>query len=304
MTHCGHKPGRNPAAQQSPAAPDVLSLFMQTDRLGRRLRSSLLVAPALGEGAPMFDRKRRKFITLVGGAAMWPLAARAQQRNRVRRIGILMAYPKGDPELTMRLQAFRQELAKLGWTEGVNVQLDERWTADDMDRVRSEAASLVKSNPDAILATGGRVIPVLLQLSRTIPIVAPGASGPLAVEPIGLPIHGLADIERAMDSFADRQNTGVSFPSDLTTVPMRNEIVALMARHHLPAIYSDPTFVSAGGLAFYGSDRVDQFRGAAGYVDRILRGENPGDLPFQQPTKYQFIVNLKTAKAMGLGLSP
>src|SRR6266481_9481460 len=101
-----------------------------------------------------FDQvKRREFITLLGGAAAaWPLAARAQQRNRVRRIGILMAYPKGDPELTMRLQAFRQELAKLGWTEGVNVQLDERWTADDMDRVRSEAASLVKSNPDAILA--------------------------------------------------------------------------------------------------------------------------------------------------------
>src|SRR5947199_4447647 len=119
--------------------------------------------------------KRREFITLLGGAAAaWPLAAHAQQSERVRRIGILMAYPKGDPELTMRLQAFQQELAKLGWTQGVSVQLDERWTGDDMDRVRSEAASLVKSNPDVIVATGGRVIPVLLQLSRTIPIVAPG----------------------------------------------------------------------------------------------------------------------------------
>jgi putative tryptophan/tyrosine transport system substrate-binding protein len=313
--------------------------------------------------------KRRDFIALLGGAASWPLTARAQQ-ERMRRIGILMAYPKGDPELTMRLQAFQQELAKLGWTQGVSVQLDERWTGDDMDRVRSEAASLVKSNPDAILATGGRVIPVLLQLSRTIPIVAPGASdpvgvgwatslarpggnltgfttfelsifgkslallkqiapritrvafiynpdnpntafyrrsfeaasGPLAVEPIDLPIHGLADIERAVDSFADRQNTGLSFPSDLTTVAMRNEIVALVARHHLPAIYSDPAFVRIGGLAFYGSDRVDQFRRAAGYVDRILRGEKPGDLPFQQPTKYQFILNLKTAKARCLSL--
>jgi putative ABC transport system substrate-binding protein len=320
--------------------------------------------------------KRREFITLLGSAAasslLWPRAARAQQGERMRRVGILMAYPKGDPELTMRLQAFRQELAKLGWTEGVNVQLDERWTADDMDRVRSEAASLVKSNPDAILATGGRVIPVLMQLSRTTPIVAAGASdpvgvgwatslarpggnltgfttfelsifgkslallkqiaptitrvafiynpdnpntafyrrsfeaasGPLAVEPIDLPIHGLADIERALASFADRQNIGVSFPSDLTTVALRNEIVALVARHRLPAIYSDPAFVRIGGLAFYGSDRVDQFRRAAGYVDRILRGEKPGDLPFQQPTKYQFIVNLKTAKAMGLDLSP
>jgi ABC-type uncharacterized transport system substrate-binding protein len=316
--------------------------------------------------------KRREFITLLGSAAVaWPLAARAQ-RERMRRIGILMAYPKGDPELTMRLQAFRQELAKLGWTQGVNVQLDERWTADDMDRVRSEAASLVKSNPDAIVATGGRVIPVLMQLSRTTPIVIPGASdpvgvgwatslarpggnltgftmfelsifgkslallkqiapaitrvafiynsdnpntafyrrsfeaasGPLAVEPIDAPIRGLADIERAVAPLADRQNAGVFFPSDLTTVALRNEVVALVARHRLPAIYSDPAFVSAGGLAFYGPDRVDLFRRSAGYVDRILRGEKPGDLPFQQPTKYQFILNLKTGKALGLDLSP
>jgi len=306
--------------------------------------------------------KRREFILAVGGAAAaWPLAARAQQ-ERMRRIGILMAYPKGDPELTMRLQAFRQELAKLGWTQGVNVQLDR---ALDRGRYGSRALRGGKSGE----VKSGRV---LLQLSRTIPIVAPGASdpvgvgwatslarpggnltgfttfelsifgkslallkqiapritrvafiynpdnpntafyrrsfeaasGPLAVEPIDLPIHGLADIERAVDSFADRQNTGLSFPSDLTTVAMRNEIVALVARHHLPAIYSDPAFVRIGGLAFYGSDRVDQFRRAAGYVDRILRGEQPGDLPFQQPTKYQFILNLKTAKAMGLDLSP
>ena len=306
--------------------------------------------------------KRREFILAVGGAAAaWPLAARAQQ-ERMRRIGILMAYPKGDPELTMRLQAFRQELAKLGWTQGVNVQLDR---ALDRGRYGSRALRGGKSGE----VKSGRV---LLQLSRTIQIVAPGASdpvgvgwatslarpggnltgfttfelsifgkslallkqiapritrvafiynpdnpntafyrrsfeaasGPLAVEPIDLPIHGLADIERAVDSFADRQNTGLSFPSDLTTVAMRNEIVALVARHHLPAIYSDPAFVRIGGLAFYGSDRVDQFRRAAGYVDRILRGEQPGDLPFQQPTKYQFILNLKTAKAMGLDLSP
>jgi putative ABC transport system substrate-binding protein len=317
--------------------------------------------------------KRREFITLLGGAAAaWPLAARAQQGDRMRRIGILMPYPKGDPELAVRLQAFREELTKLGWTDGVNVQLDERWTADDMDRVRSEAASLVKSNPDAIVATGGRVIPVLIQLTRSIPIVMPGASdpvgvgwatslarpggnltgftmfelsifgkslallkqiaptitrvafiynpdnpntafyrrsfeaasGPLAVEPIDVPIHGHADIERAVAPLADRQNTGVSFPSDLTTFALRNEIVALVARLRLPAIYSDPAFVSAGGLAFYGPDRVDVFRRSAGYVDRILRGEKPGDLPFQQPTKYQFILNLKTGKALGLDLSP
>jgi putative ABC transport system substrate-binding protein len=130
------------------------------------------------------------------------------------------------------------------------------------------------------------------------------ASGPLAVEPIDVPIHGLADIERAVAPLADRQNTGILFPTDLTTVVLRNEIVALVVRHRLPAIYSDPAFVSAGGLAFYGPDRVDLFRRSAGYVDRVLRGEKPGDLPFQQPTKYQFILNLKTGKALGLDLSP
>jgi putative ABC transport system substrate-binding protein len=316
--------------------------------------------------------KRRQFITLLGGAAAWPLAARAQQREQMRRIGILMPYPKDDPEMGIRVRAFRQELAKLGWTDGANVQFDERWTGDHMDRVWAEAASLIASNPDAILATGGRVIPVLMQLSRSVPIVIPGASDPigvgwatslarpggnitgftmfelsifgktlaflkqiapaithvvfiynpdnpntvvyrrmieeaatpLALEPIAVPIHSFADIDRAVTELADRQNTGVLFPTDLTTVALRDEIVPLIARHHLPAIYSDPAFVRAGGLAFYGPDRIDVFRRSAGYVDRILRGEKPGELPFQQPTKYEFILNLKTAKALGLELSP
>ena len=120
--------------------------------------------------------KRREFITLIGGAAAaWPLAARAQQGERMRRVGILMPFPKGDPEFEVRVRAFRQELAKLGWTDGGNLQFDERWTADHMDRVWAEAASLIASNPDAVLATGGRVIPVLMQLSRSIPIVVPGS---------------------------------------------------------------------------------------------------------------------------------
>ena len=316
--------------------------------------------------------KRREFITLLGGVAAWPLAARAQQGERVRRIGILMPYPKGDPEMGIRVRAFREELGKLGWTDGANVQFDERWTADHMDRVWAEAASLIASNPDAILATGGRVIPVLVQLSRSIPIVIPGASdplgvgwatslarpgrnitgftsfevsiygktlallkqiapaithvafiynpdnpntviykrtvedaaGPLAVESIAVPIHGFADIDRAVAALADRQNSGVLFPGDLTTIALRDEIVALIARQRLPAIYSDPAFMRAGGLAFYGPDRIDLYRRSAGYVDRILRGEKAGDLPFQQPTKYQFIVNLKAAKALNLELSP
>ena len=126
--------------------------------------------------------RRREFVTMLGGAvAVSPLAARAQQGERVRRVGILMPYPKSDPEFEVRVRAFRQELGKLGWTDGTNVQFDERWPADDMDRVRSEGASLVASNPDAIIATGGRVIPVLMQLTRSIPIVVPGSGDPLGV---------------------------------------------------------------------------------------------------------------------------
>jgi len=317
--------------------------------------------------------KRREFITLLGGAAVaWPLAARAQQSERMRRVGILMPYPKGDPEMGIRVRAFRQELGRLGWTDGANVQFDERWTADHMDRVWAEAASLIASNPDAILAPGGRVIPVLMQLSRSIPIVIPGASdplgvgwatslahpggnitgfgglelsvvgkslemlkqiapatvrvglvynpdnpntvfyrrsfeaaaGPLAVEPVTFPIHGLADIERAAASLADRDNSSILFPSDVSTIALRDEIVPLVARRRLPAMYADSAFMRAGGLASYAPDRLDLFRRSAGYVDRILRGEKPGDLPFQQPTKYQFIVNLKVAKVLGLDLSP
>src|SRR5258707_14383605 len=129
----------------------------------------------------MSDMKRRDFITLLGGAAAWPLAAFAQQGERMPRVGILMPFPKGDAEFGTRVRAFRQELGKLGWTDGANVQFDERWTADDMDRVRAEAASLIASNPDAVLATGGRVIPVLMKLSRSIPIVSPGSSDPIGV---------------------------------------------------------------------------------------------------------------------------
>jgi putative ABC transport system substrate-binding protein len=241
-----------------------------------------------------------------------------------------------------------------------------------MDRVRAEAASLMASNPDAVIAIGGRVIPILMQLSRSTPIVVAGASdpvgvgwveslarpggnvtgftflelsmfgkmletlkqiapavvrvafiynpdnpntvyfrrafetaiGPLAIEPVIVPIHELAEIERTLAGLADRGNAAVFFPPDVTLQALRAEVVALVARHRLPAIYSDSAFPKIGGLAFYGADRVDLFRRTAGYVDRILRGEKPGDLPFQQPTKYQLILNLKTAKALGIELSP
>ena len=316
---------------------------------------------------------RRRFVRLLGGAAAaWPLAAQAQQGDRVRRVGIVMPYPRGDSENEARVRAFKQELAKLGWTDGGNIRFDERWTTDDMSRVWAEAASLMASNPDVVVATGGRVVPVLMQLSRSIPIVLPGvsdpvgvgwvqslahpggnvtgftslelstlgksleilkqiapavvrvaliynpdnpnsvhyrriseaASAPLAIEAIDHPIHGLADIDRAVTNLADRGNSGIFFLPDLTTNALRDDVVGLVARRRVPAIYSEPFFVKLGGLAFYGADRLEGFRRSAGYVDRILRGEKPGDLPFQQPTKYELILNRTAAKALGLELSP
>jgi putative tryptophan/tyrosine transport system substrate-binding protein len=316
--------------------------------------------------------KRREFITLLGGAAAWSVAARAQQGERMRRVGIVMPFAKGDSEGEARIRAFKQELAKLGWTDGGNVQFDERWPADNMDLVRSHAASLVASNPDIIVVSGGRIVPVLMRLTRSIPMVLPGASDPvgvgwaqslarpggnvtgftgfelstlgksleilkqiapavvrvaliynpdnpnsvhyrrisegasarLAIETVDHPIHGLADIDRAVASLADRGNSGIFFLPDITTNALRDDVVALVARRRVPAIYSDSFFVKIGGLAFYGPDRTDLFRRSAGYVDRILRGEKPGDLPFQQPTKYELMINRTAAKALGLELSP
>jgi putative ABC transport system substrate-binding protein len=316
--------------------------------------------------------RRREFITLVAGAASWPLAARAQQPERMRRIGIVMPFAKGDSEGEARIRAFKQELAKLGWTDGGNIQFDERWTSDNMDLVRSHAASLMASNPDVVVAYGGRVVPVLMRQSRSIPIVVPGgtdpvgvgwvqslarpggnvtgftgfelsmfgkaleilkqiapavarvaliynpdnpnsafyrraseaASGSLAIEPMDVPIHGLADIDRAVASLSGGQNSGVFFLPDLTTNTLREEVVGLVARRRLPAMYMESFFVKIGGLASYGADRVDLLRRSAGYVDRILRGEKPSDLPFQQPTKYELMINLKAAKGLGLELSP
>jgi putative tryptophan/tyrosine transport system substrate-binding protein len=316
---------------------------------------------------------RRAFISLLGGAAAaWPLTARAQQPERMRRIGIVMPFAKGDSGGEARIRAFKQELAKLGWTDGGNIQFDERWPADNMDLVRSHAASLVASNPDIIVVSGGRIVPVLMRLTRSIPMVLPGASDPvgvgwaqslarpggnvtgftgfelstlgksleilkqiapavvrvaliynpdnpnsvhyrrisegasarLAIETVDHPIHGLADIDRAVASLADRGNSGIFFLPDITTNALRDDVVALVARRRVPAIYSDSFFVKIGGLAFYGPDRTDLFRRSAGYVDRILRGEKPGDLPFQQPTKYELMINRTAAEALSLELSP
>jgi putative ABC transport system substrate-binding protein len=318
--------------------------------------------------------KRREFITLLGGAAAaWPLTVHAQQGDRVRRIGILMPFPPTNAEAQARVRAFREELRKRGWATGVNAQFDERWTGDNMDFIRSAATNLVELNPDVILAQGARVVPILMELTRSIPIVAasgsepiiergyaeslarPGgnvtgftttevsvigkmlqtlkeiapnvahvsmiynpdspagalfvrslesAAGPLGVKPIIAHIHNLGDIERAVAAAAAQPDGGMFVPLDVTMNAFMEQTIATIARHRLPAVYSERVFVTSGGLVSYGTDRVEQYRRAASYVDRILRGEKAGDLPFQQPTKYELVINLKTAKTLGLTIPP
>jgi putative ABC transport system substrate-binding protein len=317
--------------------------------------------------------RRREFITLLGGAvAAWPLAAHSQQGERMRRIGILMPYPPTNIEVQARVRAFREELRKKGWARGVNVQFDERWTTDNMDLVRAAAANLAELTPDAILAVGGRVIPVLMQATRSVPIVVPGGANPVergwikslahpggnvtgfsglelsvigkmlqtlkdlapsvarvamlynpdnvaatlyarsfeaAAPPLGVqailsPIHGLTDIERVVVAVAAQPNGGIFAAPDVTISALMEPIVALITRHRLPAIYSERFAIAHGGLAFYGADRIELYRGAASYVDRILRGEKPGDLPYQQPTKYELVINRNAAAALGLEIPP
>jgi putative ABC transport system substrate-binding protein len=320
----------------------------------------------------LFSRhtKRRDFIALIGSAAALPLTARAQQPEPMRRVGILMPYAESDAEYRTHVQALRDELRKSGWIEGGNIEFDEHWTTDNMDRIRTNAAALVSAKPDVIVAIGGRVIPILMQMSRTIPIVIPGVSDPvglglveslarpggnitgftfielsvfgkmleilkeiaprnvragmiynpdnpntitfrrtfeasareLTIEPITIPVHGFADVERAVISLAERQNTSMFVPPDITLQALRKEIVELVGRYGLIAIYPQIVYVKAGGLVFYGADRVDLWRRSADYVSRILRGEKAGDLPFQQPTKYQLVLNLKTARALGVSI--
>ena len=312
--------------------------------------------------------RRRDVITLLGGALPWPLVARAQQRERMRRIGMLLGYSANDPQVQARSAAFLQGLQQLGWTVGQNVEIDYRWSAGNMDDARKYAAELVALAPDVIFAPGTASLGPMLQATRTIPIVfalipdpvgsgfinslaGPGgnatgfaafdyglgakwlqllkelapnvtraavirdpaiASGlgswaaiqsaspatGIEVSPINMADAG--EIEGAVAAFAQAPNGGLILTGSALAVQHRDLIIALAARHKLPAIYYDPYYVAAGGLASYGVDNIDQFRRAAGYVDRILKGEKPAEMPAQQPTKYELVINLKTAKAMGL----
>ena len=315
----------------------------------------------------MIDIRRREFITLLGGVAAWPLAARAQQGERVRRIGIILPAAADDPESQARLAAFHQGLALLGWTIGRNVRIDTRWATTNAAEIRRHAAELVALAPDVILASGTSTVGPLLQATRTVPIVfplvgdpvgagfveslarpggnatgfmawefsiagkwlellkqiAPGvtrvavlrdpqASGTgqfaviqavaplLRVEVNPINMRDAGEIERAIAAFAGSPNGGLILTASALAAVHRELIITLAARHKLPAVYSQRYFVTVGGLISYGADYIDQYRRAAGYVDRILKSEKPADLPVQAPTKYELVINLKTAKALGL----
>ena len=299
------------------------------------------LVPSLGEAM-----RRREFITLVGGAAAyWPLAARAQQPERVRHIGAL-AGAADDPITQRRFAAFLQALQQLGWTDGHNVRVDQRWAGGDADRIRKYAAELVTLAPDVILSTGGVATERLLQATRTVPIVfviVPDPVGSGFVDNLSRPggnatgfivfeysvgskwlellkeiaprvtrvavlrdsaitagIGQFVAIQSAASSLGRSSNGGLIVTASALARVHINLIVMLAARHKLPAVYWDRPPVADGGLISYGADMVDQFRLAAGYVDRILKGEKPADLPVQAPTKYELVINLKTAKALGL----
>jgi len=312
---------------------------------------------------------RRKFLATLGGAAAaWPLAARAQQRGGMRRIGVLVPAAADDPEWQARVGAFLQALALSGWTIGRNVRIDTRWATTNVGEIRRHAAELAALAPDVILAGGTTPAGPLLQATRTVPIVftlgvdpvgaglvdslarpggnatgfmsyefsiggkwlellkeiAPGvtrvavlrdatqafamslfaamqAVAPsLGVEAIPVNMRNAGEIEQSVETFARSPNGGLIPAGSAAAVLHRELILTLAARHKLPAVYWERFFVADGGLMSYGPDLVDQFRRAAGYVDRILKGEKPADLPVQASTKYQLAINLKTAKALGL----
>jgi putative ABC transport system substrate-binding protein len=312
--------------------------------------------------------KRRTFIAGLGGAAAWPLAARAQQAERMRRIGVLLPYDETDLEGKLRYSAFTQALAGLGWADDRNVRMDVRWTGDDNNRIQALAKQLVGLQPDIIVTTSTPTAVAVQRETQTIPIVfvnvsdpigsglvarldhpsgnstgfsnleaslggkwlellteiAPGlkrvaimfnpdtapvtyymssldkAARSLKVELIMMPVHGDGEIETAIIALGGEPGGGLVVVPDVFTQLHRTLIMLAAARNKVPAVYSLPAFARDGGLLFYGIDQIDTWRSGAAYVDRILRGAKPADLPVQLPTKFEMVVNLKTAKALGL----
>jgi putative ABC transport system substrate-binding protein len=317
--------------------------------------------------------RRREFVTLLAGAAAaWPLSARAQQSDRMRLIGVLMAYAESDSTAQSWLAAFRAALAKLGWTEGSNLRIELRWSADDADRMRTLAKELVDLRPDAIFGVTTPVIAALARETKTIPIVFTAVTDPIgggfvanlahpggnitgftvndptvggkwvgllkeiaprtvhvtllfnpvttvplqffmpsiqaaassfAIEVSAAPVHAKDEIEGVIAAQARNPGGGLIVMPDVSNDVNRELIIALAARYGVPAIYYNRFFSELGGLISYGEARAEQFRLAAGYIDRILKGTKPANLPVQAPTKFELIINLKTAKALGLDVS-
>jgi putative ABC transport system substrate-binding protein len=317
--------------------------------------------------------RRRDLITLLGGAvAAWPLVGRAQQRGRMKRIGVLLGFPVDSPAALLNITAFVQGLQELGWSIGRNMQVEYRWGATDAERARKAAAELVALEPDVILVNSGANTEILLEATRRLPIVfvtaidpvgaglvaslarpggnatgfaafefslgakwlellkeiaprisrvavvrdpsVPAGSGAFGavqsaaaswgVEVVPIDSRNVDGLERAITAFAQMPNGGLILAGSLFARRSGDLIISLAARHGLPAAYPGDDFVTSGGLISYGPDRADQYRLAAGYVDRVLKGERPADLPEQAPTKFLLTINMKTAKALGLTAPP
>jgi putative ABC transport system substrate-binding protein len=322
-----------------------------------------------GLGANM---RRREFLGVLGAAATWPVAARAQQGERVRRIGILQNFPENDPVASVLNATFLKELRQSGWAVGNNIRIETRWAGNRSEDIRRHVSELIALTPDVILANGTSTLGPLLQVSRTIPIVfvqvtdpvgsgyveslakpggnatgfstseygvsgkwlevlkqiapsvtragvirnpaVPSGSGQfgaiqavapyLRMEITPIDVRDPTEMERTVAAFAGSPNGGLIITANGSAVVHRSLIIAMAARHKLPTVYWQRHFVEAGGLISYGDDGTDQYRRAAEYVDRILKGEKPSDLPVQQPNKFELVINLKTAKALGLEIPP
>jgi ABC-type uncharacterized transport system substrate-binding protein len=318
--------------------------------------------------------RRREFILALGGAAASPLVARAQQGERMRRIGILMLVGETDPQARADIAAFTTGLKRLGWTEGHNVRIDYRWADGNVSRLQALAAQLVELEPDLVVAQGSAALAALWQATRTLPIVfadvtdpvgqgfvqslarpggnvtgfamfefsmggkwldllknlvpstkrvavlfnPPTPTAPFAtlyfqsiaaaaprfgIEPFAMEIDNETDLERRLSDLAREPNSGLIVLLDAFTYVHRDFIIGQAVRHRIPAVYTVPFFAEGGGLASYGVDLADQFRQAATYVDRIFKGAKPADLPVMQPTAFKLVINLKTAKALGVSIS-